>query len=1387
MKRLKRYDFYTGLLDPGNVKDGTSTEPADHYSALFQGYPRTSYTKAAGTDFSVPPFEDKSGCGEVFSYVIKKAPGTQRVLLLDSVAKHEDDSYFQIRYTYNQLLQLSDANHSQYNYSGPKELNFENVITEHTSYSWEDPAGLDPESLANAPGLVSEKKSVMYQAQEPAITQNLFRKLLVLGERNGETGVKRYYYTGEKKGDGLDYEKLKVEEQITYSSRMDGRIARREETRPNDTTPGHTIKYQYCANTSEITAGFDGMVLTSDQKETAHYLHFENYLDEAVSIANSTMSSRFFTMDNVELADDGFLAERCLRATGSSDLSITAEFGVRSDPGRYYIFSCYRKENADSPWRYFQKACLSATLAAGKKVHTFKKGQLLCHIMVREEECLGSVRVYHPDTMLPIGSIDNYGVPTFLWYDKIGRPLVEFQGQLAKSADHEACYDLTGKAAISPITINGYSRFNGFNCHRGPAPDKTPLNSTIQFSFPDEGTILPPSGAKLSGLQTVTLFAAGRWMNSEQTITVKAGMFTLKLVMSGSKAKLYSDNVVVQTSDAYLADQSLWALILIGNFVGLVVNGKVILSYVHRLQSYIKEVSTGSGTAANHNSSLSEAIIVAPKVLSGMTYFDYLGNAIQTQMLRYGRLVLTQKFYDRKGNSVLETVPAIYPLENEELATKDHVLAYRPDFAKMDFSVGDHRGMTGEIMDFYNSTEGSSYCESPDDKKWPFVMSTYEENAVNRLVNTRQLGSFGSKQRESKVFHDTETYKMFNDFLMNDSINFSVYKKSYEGSQSKYSMDTYSLFDSNRQVFVTRSTGKASDASDTVTFLFESGLKKNGNHTIFHTENAYGYGESKFPNINESLWAAGRKHSIQSPNNKERNTYYDSIGNVRLFHDTGKDSWQYMRYDSHSRITEAGLLHPTDSTRLDAEFEEKVNDPLFPTVADGTITATYRFYYDKNGDKVDDHLHDGFCPGRLTRTEHIEEGLIQKYAYDYLGRTIEYTLCSKAAEDQKLTYSLNCLGNPLTITYPENYTVTYEYNHYGQPSGIVIRKPDQASETVMESTAYNVFDQLCDYSRGSLRIFREWSLYSHLRYAGPTHKAGLPMKEYLNHYDQDALDRIYYNNDKGGVDSMDLSYSPLGDIADAALSVGGVTNKKSHTFDSHGNLSLYTDHQEMLLFTNHGDQMVNVKDSAQKTVAELTYDLSGNITHITSERLGDYFLAADDFYPQKTKSILKGGDISILAYDSMGRLIAKNNFQGGRQFYGYGMADQLAFQSTDDNINGKKVIYIYLGDLLVAQYDIKNNKITDLVYDDSNTLLYAHNGQEYKVNFLKMVFGEPTFPKNLGLTFLYDGMHYLEDLDVYEEDGRLYFYQFGITSSPMLDHAHKMFTPYRKAGNRPLR
>lgn len=1364
-KAMKTYTFYTGIQDEGMVKDGPHPQPADQYSLLLQGYAKSISSESESSEQS----------GQSYSYRVIQKNGQRNMLLLEERTEIEDGRERHYFYDYNLNFQRTDIYFALYELTeGSK--NVDTLFYDRFEIAYLS-SSADPDiakKAANyAPGLV-EYESKVIQNGKTSNTEYVYSKKYEYNMQTDQMGNPRFFYTGTKKEGTPTTASWIQDEVVWYKKNGDGRpLYTGKSIDPEFEGNGKITAYQYVKGTLLPTAVFNGMIPTIGQKPTCRYLHFENYLDEPIPVtvsAEGKLTSFYFTMDNVSLIDTGFLANRCLRTKTETALMVTNQFGIL--PNKKYAFSCWVREPG-STWKYIHTIC--ENLESQKIVFTFQPNQDICHIILREISCDVRINVYDPETTALMASFDGNGTPKRIVRDRLIRELYTYQQEMRKDNQKLAP---TEKVAIPPINIVGNSRFGGYNLEKQSTENTRLFNSVFKLEFPQCGKLLPSSGGVYGNLKTTTIFASGAWLTSNQVIVVKKGDDTFKIQLSQTNARLYINDLIVAASDPYISDQSAWVMFMIGSFTGLMVNGKLIISHINTQEVKINELRTGEGLAGY--GSAATDILVCDCVLADVSYFDYAGNMIQSQRLREGRALLSQNFYDRRGNLVLETAPAFYPLDTKKLKTEDKPFAYRKAFASMDFSKVGEGGMTGEITDFFNSKEGSAYCELDQDSKWPFTYWSYEYADTNRLVKTRSIGAFGSFLTQKEEFSSSQS-NVFEDYTCQYPAQSANSFTQYQKDAVNRSVSANSMFYTEGHPIASRKVSKGGPQNqDTRTLTYNYDVK---NHTFY--KNTYLNDELDIATVMEQNSYFNRFCTVHTEDAGSYLIFYDVNGNERLSRNVNDTPFKYACYDQHNRLVECGLFTP-ETMEANYVYVVKVNRPAFPNGERGTIKPRYRFTYDATNDG---ELYQN--SGRLLMIECLDERAKIINTYDYLGNVthVKYQISNGALSSQPITfdtdYVYHCNGKIKSMSNDE-VEVLYAYNEFGEAAFLSIRdKHTNQSSIALSDANYDVFGNLCSYHQlYDFEVVRKWTMYNHLIYSGPSDQRGALQKRYLGHWNPDSLISLEYFDPTSQTVSQTFEYTTTGELASSSYQKGSEKKSLSMNYDKRGNLKEFNLYDKRLSFEygSNSDQVNVIRDKiTAATVASFQYGAYGCMTDYMMQN--SFTCTPDQYYNTKMKEIKSTNLVVSMGYDCHGNLLieSKNN-KDGRTF-GYNPDGRLDYHFT---ANVGNTYFLYCGDLLVGQYSYHDNRLTGLVYDDQGTLLVEKGETVHFCNPLNMVFGDPTPFKGRNIAFIYKGLYYLESLDAYEDDGGLYFYQYGITSAPDNGEDVAFYTPYRRFGNCPL-
>lgn len=1326
------------------------------------------------------------GCGEYFHYQVNKTTEPGSILLTNSMDTYLDDCKETTAFTYNSRFQIKKSSYTNYALNhAQKSFILQQAVDRETEYLWESSQPAAEIAKDTAVGLISQTSEKTTQGDVSRYS-NKTRK--TYQTRGGITDATRIYYVKTEKMDGLNGDKWTQSYNINALCDFGQPYMDQGVYTPEMSVP-LTNKYLYAGNTYLHIADFSNIHVNSQTGgQSAHYLGFESYQD--YSISNETLNNVYFTAAHVELIDTSFIGSHSLRFKQAGQLKITATFNAIDDTD--YVFSCWRRLSNNDAWRYFTKIIPGTQLKENKIIHNFNAGHDICHIMLREVNTTAQVLIYDPQTFRLKVTMNNNGIPTIMVYDRLERQQFSYTPELIRdtSSNTENYFKTTGNMALSPFTLTGYARFQGFNCEKTITENSGLFNSALNAVFPEKAVTIPPSGGSITGLNTKTLFAAGAWLTSEQTLTITRAQDTkIELLLQGQTASLRVGDQTVATSEKYVADQSAWSIFISGKIVTVFINGKLLLSYVLTASSTINSVSTS--TAQNIAASAIEFnnILIAAKVDLTMSYFDYAGNLIQTQKIRDDRILLSQNFYDRHGNLAVSTMPGFYPLLTSSIKTTDRPFAFRDQFALMDFSSEVPRGtLSGELANFFNSAEGREYCELDNDYKWPYTCHTHENNTVNRLVSTIEPGEFGSRMQESNLYHDSDTYQNYAaqfGSIQNEDYSSNIRQYVYPNITEKLTSSQINDISGNRYGTQILGYKNKNNNEETIkqTIDTELGVFVSDKTTSLSSYSRYYEINDTTFTMERSLSTANRLRYSNSPDSGLRGILCDSLGNDRLSISNGDTKFKYTKYDILGRTVESGTVVLTGSLK---DYIDKVNNPSFPTSSDGTLTPYYRCFYNTFNNTLVD-----FGMAKLCSVENISSGVTTSYQYDYLGRTVSVKN-STASKNSTTTYEYNIAGKPVKIVYPVSfgYQTEYTYDGVGNISSIILKKTDGSkSYSLLSQAKYDIFDSLHIYINAqNQEVFNKRTMYGHLTEIGDNSTVPEVKKYYCSHVNPDLPNQVISDNENS-TQITTLGYDALQRLISFEIENNTGVTSSSYTYDIKGNLTSSSTGGATSTFTYSGNRLTSVKNSTGTTIATMSYAQDGLLSSFTKAQ-ESYTLTRDDFYASKYKTITRTAPALSLnfTYDFFGNKLTEVSGSSSL-LYGYSNANQLDFIEKNGSY-GNNSLYIYCGTNLITEFHTDTDDVISLMYDNMMSLSYLSYTKSNTVTAKAFSYVTPwgkftgygtDIPK---VTFIYGGMQYLEPLDCYEIDGEILFTEYGVSSTPSLSQTIQ--TPYRPFHCQPI-
>lgn len=715
-------------------------------------------------------------------------------------------------------------------------------------------------------------------------------------------------------------------------------------------------------------------------------------------------------------------------------------------------------------------------------------------------------------------------------------------------------------------------------------------------------------------------------------------------------------------------------------------------------------------------------------------------------------------------------------------------MRYRENFATIDWSdPTDPRGdMDGEVVDFYQDGDGASFVTTTQDFYWPYVFRNYETEASNRLLAYCCQGERGSYLKTLREYRSQEMYdKFIKNYTGTDTVDgLATNFVGNEDPDRVTKLQGYTLVNQNMQEISKKVTGLQNGVESSVVYDNQNSLVSDTTHaTKGICRKIYGTPSQTTTLLKSlTLHASRRIHINWGVNTQIRSILYDSYGNARLAFITGMAKYIYAKYDRQGRILESGTIEIPAGNDV-YTYYDLVNDPAWPSGTGLTFTPMYQYTYDNY------EQDDIYARGNLVSVLNVKSGVRNCYSYDYLGRVIKYKeVIQSPAKEITTEYTLDCGGNVLSVTFPQdmNETAEYTYDDYGRVRKIVLKHLDGTDpKTIFSNACYDLYDRLVKYTNASnVTVAKEYDYFANLK------SMGLHNGKRLNKQYNDALNpnRVTQISSTTGSVFTQLAYNAFGWI-NVFTSVNPLSSY-SATYDNRGNLSSVIKNNVLYNCQNQNDQMTEIRLSDGTLSAAFGYSNSGMLSTISHTR--NITIATDDFYASKAAGVHLSSVSNLyylFRYDWKGRKVmqADQIDENGNIFYGYGYKGQLAYDRVGGSLGPGK-LYLYAGDSLVCEYRCNDGVCINLMYDKENTLRYWGylNGDTYQDSFVNYSTPWGDINENTGgaipTRFAFLGMEYLRDFNLYSTlDGDIYLPEYGITAAPQI--GLKYSSPYRLFGN----
>jgi RHS repeat-associated protein len=274
----------------------------------------------------------------------------------------------------------------------------------------------------------------------------------------------------------------------------------------------------------------------------------------------------------------------------------------------------------------------------------------------------------------------------------------------------------------------------------------------------------------------------------------------------------------------------------------------------------------------------------------------------------------------------------------------------------------------------------------------------------------------------------------------------------------------------------------------------------------------------------------------------------------------------------------------------------------------------------------------------------------------------------------QIDYGYNALGHKTYTAYPDNTTVMYLPNIYGEAT--------QAKSTTND-TNLNFATAATYYANGMLEGF---TYGNGIKHTTTRHDLSLLPKELKDNLDTSTnIMQLTYDYDNNAnistlTDGVDGAYSLSKFVYDGldrltSVTGGAKIGSSSLKYDGLGNITQYISKGSTLNYTydyDSTDRLTKVTGVTGKYGA-FNYDDSGNITH-NGER---------GFTFNRANQLKKSGDNTYL-YDGYNRRVMQKD-ASGTSYSMYSQGGTLLYREKNDFV-GNGTNYVYLGKKLIAKY-----------------------------------------------------------------------------------------------------
>lgn len=1146
-------------------------------------------------------------------------------------------------------------------------------------------------------------------------------------------------------------------------------------------------------NPELLIASFDAVTCNNEGKYSAGYTGFELYEEMRVEGEHLVTPHFIFSRSNFSVRVPW--GSQSLYFDNNGTISLSDSVYIDSQPDSKYVIMLLLLEESKSKWEVRSIFKNSEDFLVSKEIATIKAGTYVASVLFKNVSCESNVYLYNPETHKKYGHIDNNFVPDFsVFNNETGKILFSYK---LRMDDNNGIKIIGNKIIMNQIKLFGYALFGGYNKLIEPQIQKSEHNTILQLRFRNDGRILEygemhvlsspePKPFILLGHGNLSLELFALKTGQENTVVnLEAEMISIKIC--AYQLTISQGNTIdkVMLNDKLNKDFN-WILGVQNNVIFIFINGKLIYSSVLNcgifvtLRAYEKQLI--------HEQYRKVIIIEDFDII--ISYYDYLGRIVQTQTLKsmydsLSRIVTSMYFYNSSNQLIAQTLKGAYPYDKKAKLNKtDSILKYRSNFARIDWNakkLNDERGiLDGELASYYKDGEGKSVCISPEDYKYPYTYCEYETGGLLRLKRICQPGKNGFETKEDIYFHDSETYdKIIKEYYPFDA-DYNASIGTEVVNEKVVSMFDRRAFQYNGTEFLT-SFNTSMNEKDVITSKVSSKIELNDAFKSNLVVNGNSYYQNI--NINEKMmsqynfafnrvqvyWGIDTGYNIQ---------INDAAGRGRLvLHDIeiAGSLAIYFKYDRRSRIIETGRITLSAMDTIE-KLLEYVLDPEFPSdniSTSHTKTAIYK--YDLEGF--------GYSLGRLCYMSMFGFKHDVEYYYDQFGRVNKQHITAINFHLEE-NFMRDNLFNLLSIKYvrERGESITIYYSYIGNNAN-KIRYVDElgGEKIILLSQEYDIYNRLLVYQDcNGNTMFNKYDFLGRLISMG-RREANNSETSVSKNYSKNAMkyQRLYSLEYRPNESFRKFEYDDFLRLKSVKDSITDIV------YDKNGNLLSYNDSGKQNIISYEGI----CKVSGTPTV-NYKYNKHGMVTE---KNMGEKKLEIimDFEFPAKIQTLTQKDKIGNteaiydIQYDAASRvaLTVYAVIDAGinmSEIFSYAEDGRTLQSKILNGSEHRYMTYVYLGSRLIAMVN-SNGEFYGLSQDESKTL-YVYTSKNEVKTIEYSAWGIPEVDTKIH--YLYKGMLFLDQWNLYINNGSIYDPTIGITFVPILES--ESYTPYRIIDNVPF-